>query len=75
MTGSPTLATFSDGPGVPNDFNFQPAFKFTASAPGTYTIRETPIPVPEPDNFALAAFAGLALLGWRAMTHRKDLPL
>ena len=65
-TGTSTFATFSGGT-VANNGNFEPDFQFTASAAGTYTIRETPLALPEPSSLVLAAcgLAGLAALGWR----------
>jgi hypothetical protein len=60
VTGTATLATFSGGTLASGAF-FEPAFRFSASAPGTYVLEETPL-VPEPTTFAMFG-SGLIGLG------------
>ena len=70
VTGSATLASFSGGT-VPDQGFMAPAFDIVYPSAGTFIIRETPIPVPEPSSIvtALIGIAGFFAWGHRRRKH------
>ncbi len=68
-TGTATFATFTGGTVLDGQF-VQPAFRFGIPSAGTYTIRETPIAVPEPSAIVLAALACVGLVVWGRRRNR-----
>ncbi len=68
-TGTATFATFAGGT-LPDNVAFQPNFDILVSAPGTFVIRETPIPVPEPSGLVLLAIGAVAAVGYRRLVRK-----
>ena len=70
VSGSSTLATFSGGT-VPDQQFLAPAFDIIVLSAGTYTIRETPIPVPEPAGLTLLAVGMVTAALYRRATRTR----
>jgi PEP-CTERM motif len=70
LSNSNQTLNFSGGTGVPDGGFFQPQFNFSVDAAGTYDIRETALPAPEPGSLILLGLGAVSLFlaaRWRRL--------